>query len=77
MTRVLAASVDLVIGILGIAGAYLGAVGVVFVIDPRSFSFIDVSFGVLFASLLGLLTVYLALAWATTDVAVRLLPNVV
>jgi len=66
VTRVLAASVDLVIGILGIAFGYLAVVGVVFVIDPRTFSFIDVSFGVLFACLLGLLTIYFALAWATT-----------
>ena len=41
-------------------------VGVFFVIDPRSFSFPDVSFGWLFAALLGLLTVYFALGWATT-----------
>jgi uncharacterized RDD family membrane protein YckC len=66
VTRVLAASVDLAVGILGVAFGYLAAVCVVFVIDPRSFTFIDVSFGVLFASLLGLLIVYFALAWATT-----------
>ena len=66
VTRVLAASVDLVIGVLGVAMGYLAVVGVVFVIDPRSFSFVDVSFGVLFASLLGLLIVFFALAWATT-----------
>jgi uncharacterized RDD family membrane protein YckC len=66
VTRLLAACIDLVIGVLGVAIGYGAAVGFSFVIDPRSFSFIDVGFGILFAALLGLLTVYLALAWATT-----------
>ncbi|MGW5242008.1 RDD family protein [Monashia sp. NPDC004114] len=66
VTRVLAACVDLAIGILGVAMGYAAVVGFVFVVDPRTFSFIDVPFAVLFAALLGLLIIYLALAWATT-----------
>jgi uncharacterized RDD family membrane protein YckC len=66
VTRVLAACVDLAIGILAVAIGYAAVVGFIFVVDPRTFSFIDVSFGVLFAILLGVLIVYLALAWATT-----------
>ena len=66
VTRVLAATVDGVIGVLGVALGYAAAVGFVFVLDPRTFSFIDVGFAWLFAAWLGLVTVYLALAWATT-----------
>ncbi len=66
VTRALAAGVDLAVGILAVAIGYAAVVGFVFVVDPRTFSFIDVSFGVLFAALLGVLIIYLALAWATT-----------
>jgi uncharacterized RDD family membrane protein YckC len=66
VTRVLAATVDGVVGVLGVGLGYAVVVGFLFVIDPRTFTFIDVGFGLLFAAWLGLVTIYLALAWATT-----------
>jgi len=66
VTRLLAATVDGVVGALGVALGYAAVVGFVFVIDPRGFRFVDVGFGLLFAAWLGLVTIYLALAWATT-----------
>ena len=66
VTRLLAATVDGVIGVLGVAIGYVTVVAAVFVVDPRNFGFLDPGFGLLFACWLGFVILYLALAWATT-----------
>ncbi|WP_374968409.1 RDD family protein [Terrabacter sp. BE26] len=66
VTRLLAAAVDAVVAVLVVAAGYAAALGVAFVLRPRTFTFPDPGFGLLLASFLGVLTCYLALAWATT-----------
>jgi uncharacterized RDD family membrane protein YckC len=63
---VLAASVDAAVGVAAVALGYVGTVAFYFIVDPRSFSFPDPSFGLLFAGFLGFLVCYFTLAWATT-----------
>jgi len=66
VTRVLAASVDAGVAVLAVALGYAGVLAFYFIVDPRSFSFPDASFALLFACFLGFLVCYLGLAWATT-----------
>jgi len=66
VTRMLAAVVDALVAVVVVAAGYAVVLGAVFVLGPRSFTFPDPGFGLLLASFLGVLTCYLALAWATT-----------
>jgi uncharacterized RDD family membrane protein YckC len=66
VTRVLAGTVDGFVAVVAVALGYAGAVAAYYVLSPRAFSFPDPGFGLLFASFLGFLTCYLALAWGTT-----------
>ena len=66
VTRVLAASVDAVVGVLAVALGYAGAVAFYFVVDPRSFSVPDASFGAALRVLPRLPRLLPRLAWATT-----------
>jgi uncharacterized RDD family membrane protein YckC len=64
VTRVVAAAIDTALIAVVLLGAYLGAAGLVFLLDPRHFTFPDTK---LFRSLLLgaiLLGLYLTVAWA-------------
>jgi len=66
VTRTLAASVDAGVIALTLLGLYIGYSGLLFLIDPRSFTFPDTQ---LFMSILvaaGLMFVYLTAAWAVS-----------
>lgn len=66
VTRLVAATVDTALVALVLVGAYLGWAGLLFLLDPRSFTFPDFR---LFASLLAgavVLGLYLAVAWAVS-----------
>lgn len=66
VTRLLAGMVDGAVAVAGVALGYGAVVVAYFVVSPRAFSFPDPGFALLFAAFLGFLTIYLALAWATT-----------
>ena len=66
VTRCAAAVVDLVAACVGVLLLYAAWAAVAFLLSPRRFHFPDPGRGVLLTALLVLLTVYLAVAWATT-----------
>lgn len=66
VTRTLAATIDaLFVGVLLLSG-YLGLNGLVFLVSPRTFQFIDTSFLFAMTAALTVSTLYLAAAWAAT-----------
>ena len=66
VSRTLAATIDaLVVGVLLLSG-YLGLNGLLFVVSPRTFQFIDTSFLPVLTVAMGVSVLYLASAWAAT-----------
>jgi len=66
VTRSLAATIDaLVVGVLLLSG-YLGLNGLLFLVSPRTFQFIDTSFLPVLTVGAGVSILYLAAAWAAT-----------
>ena len=66
VTKVAANCIDLAVVIALVAGGYVVAVGLRFVISPTGFSPPKVSFAVLILIGLGLMVLYFWLSWATT-----------
>jgi uncharacterized RDD family membrane protein YckC len=66
VTRVVAAVVDAVVVAVIVAGGYLTWVGVIWLLDPRGFHLPNTSAFFNLTVVLGVLTGYLALGWATT-----------
>ena len=64
--RVAAGAVDLVVALLGVALMYSAWAGTIFLLGPQSFHFPDPGGLRLLLLVLGLLTAYLTVAWATT-----------
>ncbi len=66
VTRVVAAVIDAVVVAVMVAGGYLTWVGVIWLLDPRGFHLPNTSAFFNLTVVLGVLTGYLALGWATT-----------
>lgn len=66
VTRVVAAVIDAVVVAVLIAGGYLSWVGVIWLLDPRGFHLPNTTAFFNLTVVLGVLTLYLALGWATT-----------
>ena len=66
VTRVAAGAVDLVVALLGVALMYSAWAGTIFLLSPQTFRFPDPGGLRLLLLVLGLLTAYLTVAWATT-----------
>ena len=66
VTRVLAATIDAGVAVVAVALGYAGVAATDFLLRPRTFRFPEPGFALLLVALLGFLTCYLALAWATT-----------
>lgn len=66
VTRATAGAIDLVVAVVGVAMGYAVWSGAVFVLGPASFHFPDPGGLRLLFLVLGVLTAYLTVAWATT-----------
>jgi uncharacterized RDD family membrane protein YckC len=66
VSRLLASGVDGVVVVVILAAAYLGLVGAVFLLSPKSFSFPSPSVVFAVTGFLLVLTLYLTASWATT-----------
>lgn len=63
VTRVVANTIDALVVLLGLALGYVGWASLIFLLDPRTFRFPDVSFLFALTAGMALATVYLWLAW--------------
>jgi uncharacterized RDD family membrane protein YckC len=63
VSRSVAATIDAVVVVVALAVGYVGLAGLVFMIDPRGFSFPDVGLVLSLTVGLGTLVAYLTLAW--------------
>jgi uncharacterized RDD family membrane protein YckC len=65
VTKVAANSIDLLIVVVVVAGLYVGYAALLFVVNPRSFTFPSPNFGLLLLLGGGLMTGYFWIGWAT------------
>lgn len=64
VTRFVAAVVDVPLVALALLSAYIGLVGLKFLVDPRGFDWPDPSIVPFLAIMAGLMVIYLTIAWA-------------